>query len=93
MIAPLTGDEMRQSYAMMYPQKRILHQICDKHGVFEDAVYGKCRRPKFVNARDEYIAALRDMGWSLTRIGRELNRHHTTIIAALRRYRDRNAKA
>ena len=65
---------------------RILRETATRHGMSVDAMKGHSREPRFAKARYEVMIALRDEGFSLTRIGRNLGgRHHTTILAGLRK--------
>jgi len=45
---------------------------------------GPCREQRLAQVRWIAAAALRDRNLSLPRIGRVLNRHHTTILHGLR---------
>lgn len=60
-------------------------------GVSLAEMKGPSRYAPYVAARWMAIAALRARGWSLLRIGRELNRDHTTVLYALRRMGQANA--
>lgn len=60
-------------------------------GVSQELMRGPSRAAPIVAARWMAIAALRARGWSLPRIGRELNRDHTTVLYALRRMGQANA--
>ena len=48
-------------------------------------IRGPKRDARTCEARFAVIAALSDMGWSSTRIGSLLNRHHTAVLYALGR--------
>ena len=53
-------------------------------GVSYEEMKGPSRYAPIVAARWQVIALLRARGWSLPKIGKELNRDHTTILYALR---------
>jgi chromosomal replication initiation ATPase DnaA len=48
-------------------------------------VFGRCQQHHIVQARAEVARRLRERGWSLPRIGRVLDRHHTSILHLLRK--------
>lgn len=64
---------------------RTLRETAKRHGMSVDAIKGHSREPRFVKARHEVMVALRDEGFSLPRIGRILNRDHTTVMHGLRK--------
>jgi chromosomal replication initiation ATPase DnaA len=62
----------------------ILATIASAHGVSMGEVLGRSRLHHIVVARHAFFVALREQGWSLPRIGRLCEVHHTTVLAALR---------
>ena len=64
---------------------RIQREIATRHGMTVDAMKGHSREARFAKARWEVMVALRDEGFSMPRIGRILNRDHTTVLHGLRR--------
>lgn len=64
----------------------VLAQIAGKHSVTIPAMLGDGRCTKVVRAREDAARQLYDVvGLSSTQIGYLLNKHHTTILHALRR--------
>lgn len=70
----------------------IIAEVCDHHGVAVKELLS-CRRDAFlVRAREEACWRLRDeTAMTYPAIGRLLNRDHTSVIAAVRRYQRRRA--
>ena len=67
----------------------VIRRIERAHGVTLEQMQGPQRYRPIVRARWALIAALRERGWSLLRIGRFMNRDHTTVLYALRREAER----
>jgi len=57
------------------------------YGVSESDIVGPRRFKRIVEARWAVMASLDHMGWTTTRIGKRLNRDHTTILHGLGRLR------
>ena len=70
----------------------VIRRIERAHGVTLEQMQGPRRYRPIVRARWALIAALRERGWSLMRIGKFLNRDHTTVLYALRREAERRAE-
>jgi chromosomal replication initiation ATPase DnaA len=67
--------------------ERLADSIAQAAGIPVTALLGAGRHRSVVRHRDQLCLRLRDKGWSYPAIGRALGRHHTTIIAAVRRAR------
>lgn len=64
----------------------VIAQVCRERRLAPAQLTGQSRSPDFVDARMRVAVILkRDRGWSLPRIGRLLNRDHTTILHLLRK--------
>ena len=74
----------------MAPSPRsILRRAAERHGVGTEDILGKRRFKKIAAARHDTIKALRyELGWSLLRISRYLNLHHTSVLYALNKERE-----
>lgn len=59
---------------------KILHDVATRHNMTPDDIIGKCRSPRFVEARQEAFYLLRLAGYSMLQIGRFCNRDHTTVL-------------
>lgn len=70
--------EVRGKMAML------MTQVSVQFHYSPDEIRGPCRRADLVAARREFAFCARKMGMSLPRIGRALNRHHTTVLNLLR---------
>lgn len=58
--------------------------IARRHRLVEIAIFTENREPRVVAARKELCEVLRAMRWSFPRIGRAIDRHHTSVISLLR---------
>ncbi len=68
----------------------LLREIANRHLVPPGLITGKCKQPKIVRARDEFILAVFDTGcFSMNEIGRRISMHHTAVGTAIRRERAR----
>lgn len=63
----------------------IIHRVAKLHDVTPDDITGPSKLPEHCQARFHVMRELRAKGWSTPRIGRLLNRDHTTIVYGLRR--------
>lgn len=57
----------------------ILKQVAGERGLSVEDVTGKSKRKELLLARLEIIARLRAAGFGIARMGRLLNRNHSTI--------------
>jgi len=65
---------------------RILEQVAARHGLCSNLILGKCRSAEIVEARWEVFWRLRhELGWSYPRIGKFMNKDHSTAIHACQR--------
>jgi len=70
----------------MHLARTILREVAEKHGVLIEDIVGRRRQAKFMKARREACWRLyNETLWSLPKIGRFLNKDHTSILAAVRR--------
>ena len=67
----------------------VIKRIEREYGITLADMQGPRRYRPIVRARWALIAALRERGWSLMRIGAFLNRDHTTVMYALRQWEGR----
>lgn len=58
---------------------KIVQEICHKHGVTVNDVLSRRRDKKTLAARFECYKALRGMGLSFPKIGKIMNRDHSTV--------------
>lgn len=63
--------------------------ILERSKVPWSVVTGPRRFPHIVSVRREVFSALRDLGYSLTKIGLICNREHTTVLIGLRRHKEK----
>jgi len=62
----------------------VVDSVCEYWRADKDKVLGKCRERRYTFPRFFLAHCLREMGMTLTDIGRLLNRDHTTILQQLR---------
>lgn len=63
---------------------RYLAEAAFSHGVKPDDIMGRSRKWKVVGARREMMCRYRAAGYSLPQIGAVFDRHHTTVLCAVR---------
>lgn len=89
-VAPLFLDVIET------PSQRILREVVqpvlDGTGYTIDDMRGEKKFRKVATVRWKLIKALTDCGWTTLKIGRFLNRDHSTIIYALRKVRENDNK-
>lgn len=68
-----------------YTGREIIDRIAKLHDVEPVEVLGPSRLPELCEARRAIMRELRARGWSTPRIGRLLNRDHSTVVHGLRR--------
>lgn len=66
--------------------RHIVEPIIERRKIAWNDIVANKRQSKFVNARKEVCAALKQAGWSFTMIGKYINRDHTTIIYAVKTF-------
>lgn len=64
--------------------REVVAQVAAETGVAVELITGENRRPKTARARHIVCQRLRERGYSLTKIGRLMQRHHTTVLHSLR---------
>jgi len=89
-IRPLLEREIRARVDVHL--NSYVDDICARHGVDLDDLRSNRRDLQAVRARQEVCGTLHDAGWSLNRIGRLLERHHTTILHAVRQWEARHVE-
>lgn len=62
--------------------------ICARHGIALDDLRARRRDLQAVRARQELCGVLHHAGWSLPRIGRLLDRDHSTVLHAVRKWEE-----
>lgn len=62
----------------------VVMDVANRTGVGFDSIVGDRHYPSHVRARRMVAVELRRRGYSLHRIGRYMQRHHTTILHMLR---------
>ena len=88
-VALRDSEQARQ--ARKTDWQEVIRRIERAHRVTLKQMQGPQRYRPIVRARWALIAALRERGWSLMRIGKFMNRDHTTVLYALRREAERRA--
>lgn len=69
--------------------KKIMREVCDKHGILEVEFLGERHSPVYVAARQEACwRARNETGASFPLIGEVFNRDHSTILYSVRKYSD-----
>lgn len=68
-----------------YTGRQIIARIAKLHDVDPEDIVGPSRTPELCEARFCIMRELRTKGWSTPRIGRLLNRDHSTVLHGLRR--------
>ena len=72
---------------MTVQERRLARRIADEHGVPLDLMLSRSRVPSVAHARHHFVAVLRwSTGMSYPSIGALVDRDHTSIIAAERKY-------
>jgi len=69
--------------------EEILGLVSRRFSVRASLVTGKSRTQPAVDARFVYAWVLRELGLTLERIGEIMNRHHSSVLAAVRKVKDR----
>ncbi len=66
-----------------YTGREIIDRVAKLHDVDPDDLTGPSRMPCLCAARREVMRELRAKGWSTPRIGRLLNRDHSTVVKGI----------
>lgn len=64
----------------------LVRDVLDQHQVDLDQLRAKSRQVRIVRARRHLAWVLREAGWSFPRIGKFLDRDHSTVMHAVRQY-------
>lgn len=96
-VASVTGDDVKAMTAAIevlmssVPERalRILERTAGAHGLTSLAVVGRSHFADVVRVRDEVTWRLRRAGLSTLRIGQIMNRDHSSILTALKRFTER----
>ena len=87
---PLFAD-MAVSRTPMSVARGIVTEVAEKHGLTVEQLVGDCRMAAFIKARHELYWRLHTKTeWSLARIGRFVDRDHTSVRHGVIQYRKRN---
>jgi len=65
--------------------EQVIVESCAKHGISPNLLLGPGQTKRLVTARREVSMHLYELGYSSTKIGLILNRHHSSILHLLRR--------
>lgn len=70
--------------------RRIVQEVGEKHGLTREQLCGEGRAKHLAWARHEMFWRLRrETTWSLPRLGRALNRDHTSLLNGIRKHQAR----
>jgi len=67
--------------------RKIVSEVCKRHSLSLETFYGRSRLRNLVDARAEacYLFAV-NTDYTVTRIGREIRRDHTSVLYMIKRY-------
>jgi hypothetical protein len=68
----------------------IAEHIAKKHSMSVLTLLGRCRTASVARAREELYAALRKTALSYPEVGYLVDRDHTTVLYAVRRFEEKN---
>lgn len=60
--------------------EEVLEMFAEKYNVSEIDIISRRRGNNVVDARKEMSRFLKDRGWNYSKIGRLMNKHHTSIM-------------
>lgn len=93
LVADALASEAKRR-AKLTPFQRALEDIAAKHGIPQADILGPSKAWPAVRARHELMHhAVHVLRMPLERIGRLVNRHHTTVLAGERSHRRTMARA
>lgn len=72
----------------MNPLATILAAVSVETGVSVDHIMSRRRTDRISRARFQVYRRLRDLGWNLSEIGRQMGRDHSTITHGLKRAKE-----
>jgi len=87
------SDGIESSMPKYSFRSKLIADLAAVHGFSRDQVLDHLRTPDLARARQGVYAALRLRGWSFHRIGRAMNRHHSTVMYGYRQHRRRESEA
>ncbi len=90
-IDALRGTARRIPAKIETTGREVLRRVSEAHGVPIDAIIGTRRFPYLVSARQDAVDRLTELGWSQHKIGKLLNRDHTSILNLQRRGKKHDA--
>lgn len=60
--------------------RRAINRAAERHGVTVAEIKGRSRLGHVAAARQDVFLELWEVGWSFSRIGRAMGRHHSTVM-------------
>jgi chromosomal replication initiation ATPase DnaA len=86
------GNYIEETQTVTEEIERMIYIVSETVGVRKSDIQGNCRKKDLAAARHLVCYYLYNVfGLSLTRIGKILNKHHSTVIHALRQHDGRYA--
>ena len=85
----LGGDLLDILSPKRNPLTAIIEQVASEYEVEPDDLGGPSKLGLFVRPRHEVMRRARESGFSLSEIGRALNRDHTTVMHGIKRAKKR----
>lgn len=80
-------EEMQVAYERLPLSKRIMLEVCDKHGVTPDDILGCCCSNRISAARQEvYYRMKAETTLNAPAIARRLNKNPTSVLRGIRRH-------
>lgn len=91
-IGPVLREERPWLYEVS--ASAIMAEECRAHGVTREQIVSHARPVHITRARQVVMARLHEeLCWSLTRVGRYVDKDHTTVLHAVKKYRAERGKA
>lgn len=79
-MTPKTPASMLSLPPRPLPAKEALAAILQRRGLTLEDLRGRSRKPWNIRARAIVSREMREAGYTLEAIGKEMGRHHTTVI-------------
>lgn len=82
-IAAFTQEEWKaeETRRLRISDYAAVDELCRKLKIHPARLRGDNRAPEVVDKRRRIAVELHDLGWSFPRIGRAMNKHHTSVMA------------
>lgn len=87
------AERTRRKQAVGFRARPLIKSVAERNGVSIEAITGPGAYQSIVRVRDEVCWVLRRSGFSYPEIGIAVNRDHTSVMAAVRRFEARLAGA